>query len=347
MEQLVVCLTADAVARGDSVVVAAGPGAWSGRAVRAGAAYVALPATSRYAAFGMTAATAHLARCIRTVRPHVVHTHNVRAAAAARLALVMARHRAALVPTLHGLAPGDYGPASRILRHTARRVIACAPSVARSLAAAGFPHDRIDIITNGAALPPAGQQRQVALRARLGLGPGPVVAGIGRLVAQKNWPAFIEAAGHLAGPSYVVAGEGPQREELVNLATRSGGQVRFVGLVDDVAALIGVASCVVFTSAWEGLPLTLLEALSLGAPVVATAVDGVTDVVPPTAALLVPPGDPAAVARAISRVLNEAGLAPGLRREALAAAAGWAPEQMLAHYRRVYQAAQEGDHGWA
>ena len=185
------------------------------------------------------------------------------------------------MPTLHGLAPGDYGAASRVLRLIGGRVIACAPSVARSLQEAGFPGDRIDVITNGAALQPAGPQRQAELRVALGLGPGPVVVGIGRLVTQKNWPAFIEAAGHLPGPSYVVAGEGPLRQELVDLATASGGRVRFVGLVDDVAALVGLASCVVSTSSWEGLPLTLLEALSLGAPVVATAVDGVTDVVPP------------------------------------------------------------------
>ena len=68
----------------------------------------------------------------------------------------------------------------------------------------------------------------------------------------------------------------------MDLAEASGGRVRFVGLVDDIAALVGLASCVVSTSSWGGLPLTLLEALSLGVPVVATAVDGVTDVVPPT-----------------------------------------------------------------
>ncbi len=165
------------------------------------------------------------------------------------------------------------------------------------------------------------------------------MVGIGRLVSQKNWPPVIEAASHLPGPSYVVAGEGPLREELADLAAASGCRVRFVGLVDDVAALVGLASCVVSTSSWEGLPLTLLEALSLGAPVVATAVDGVTDVVPPTAALLVAPEDPRAVARAISRVLSDDGLAIRLRREALAAAPGWGPELMLAKYRQVYQAA--------
>jgi glycosyltransferase involved in cell wall biosynthesis len=349
MERLAIQLTADATDHGDSVVVACGQGAWVGKAIAAGAAHVALPATSRGTSFSMATATAaaRLARCIRRVQPHVVHAHNVRATALARLALAGTRHRSVLVPTLHGVAPSDYGAASRVLRRVAHRVIACAPSVARSLEAAGFPGDRIDVITNGAALRPADLNRQADLRASLGLGTAPLVVGIGRLVKQKNWPLFIEAAEGLAGPSFVVAGEGPLRQELVNLARRSGNWVRFLGMVDDIAALMGLASCVVSTSAWEGLPLTLLEALSLGTPVVAPAIDGITDLVPSSAALLVAPGDPAAVSEAISRVLTDDDVATDLRRNALAAAPDWAPERMLDRYRNAYRAASAGEPHWA
>jgi glycosyltransferase involved in cell wall biosynthesis len=342
MERLVIQLAGDATRHGDRVVVASGPGAWVGRVAAAGAAHVPLPATARGTAAGTMTAAARLARCIRHLRPHVVHSHNVRATAAARLALLAAHHRAALVTTLHGLAPSDYGAASQVLRRVVPRVITCAPSVARSLAAAGFPGDRIDVITNGAALDPAGVTRQAELRESLALGPAPLVVGIGRLVEQKNWPVFIEAAGRLAGPSFVVAGEGPLRQELVSLAGRSGNRVRFLGVVDDIAALVGLASCVVSTSTWEGLPLALLEALSLGTPVVATAVDGVTDVVPAEAALLVAPGDPAAVSEAISRILTDDDLAKELRQQALAAAPAWAPERMLDQYRNAYLAARAG-----
>jgi glycosyltransferase involved in cell wall biosynthesis len=94
------------------------------------------------------------------------------------------------------------------------------------------------------------------------------------------------------------------------------------------------------------LPLTLLEALSLGAPVVATAVDGVTDLVPPAAALLVAPGDPAAVSEAISRVLTDDDLATNLRRNALAAAPSWGLQGMLDRYRNAYRAAVEGKPRW-
>ncbi len=137
------------------------------------------------------------------------------------------------------------------------------------------------------------------------------------------------------------------RQELAALARRSGDRVRFIGMVDDVAALVGMAACVVSTSAWEGLPLALLEALSLGTPVVATAVDGVTDLVPPTAALLVAPGDAAAVSDAVSRILADDGLAKDLRSAALAAAPKWGPDWMLERYRNAYRAACAGESHWA
>lgn len=351
MEQMVVQLAADAAGRGDSVMVASGPGEWVDRVRAAGAGYVALPATSRGASVSMTAATAvaavRLSGGVRQLRPHVVHAHNVRAAMLARTALTGTRHRAVLMPTLHGIAPGDYGLASRVLRRVASRVIACAPSVGQSLQAAGFPADRIDVITNGAALRPAGRARQDELRTALGLGSAPLVIGIGRLVEQKNWPVFIAAARRLAGPAFAVAGDGPLRQELAQEARRSGDKVRFLGVVDDIAALVGLAACVVSTSAWEGLPLTLLEALSLGAPVVAPAIDGITDVVPSSAALLVAPGDPAAVSEAIARILGDGGVAAQLRRHALAAAPGWGPQCMLDRYHSAYRAAVAGEPRWA
>jgi glycosyltransferase involved in cell wall biosynthesis len=339
MERLALQLAADAVAHGDHVLVAAGPGTWAGQVAAAGAVHVALPATSRGSITGLAAAVARLAGCLRTARPDVVHAHNVRAAVLSRLALTAAGRRAALLTTVHGLAPADYQAASRLLRWSGRRVIACAPAVARSLAAAGFPSGRIETIVNGAALPAAGSRRQADLRRSLGLPSEPLVVGIGRLVTQKNWPVFIEAARQVPGSCFVVAGDGPLRPQLAHLARQAGRPVRFLGMVDDIAALIGLASCVVFTSDWEGLPLALLEALSLGVPVVATAVDGVADLVPPAAVLLVPPRDPDAVAAAVARVLADPQLAGALGREARAAAADWEPARMLRQYRAAYQAA--------
>jgi glycosyltransferase involved in cell wall biosynthesis len=343
MEQLVIQLAADAARHGDEVAVAAGPGVWTRRVLDVGAELIALPATSRSGA-GLSTAAARLTRGIRRMRPQVVHSHNVRSTALARLALTAAHHDATLVPTLHGLAPDDYRAASRILRLAADRVIACAPSVADSLESAGFPRHRIEVIVNGAALQPAGHHREEQLRTALQIGPARLVVGIGRLVPQKNWRVLVTAASRVDGACCVVAGDGPLRRQLTDLASAAGNRVRFVGAIDDIAALIGIASCVVSTSAWEGLPLAVLEALSLGAPVVATAVGGVTDVVPPEAALLVPPEDSEAVTVAILRILNDPALAAQLRRAALIAAEAWRPERMLEQYRYAYRSARERAH---
>jgi glycosyltransferase involved in cell wall biosynthesis len=346
MENLVIQLATDAIRRGDQVAVASEPGAWLTRVSKVGAQHIALPSSSRRSPISMAAATARLAGWIRMSRPEVVHSHNVRATALARLALTAARHRAVLMPTLHGLHPADYAPAGRVLRRIAPRVITCAPSVARSLEAAGFPSARIDVITNGAALQPAGQRRQEEVRQRLKLDRRPLVLGIGRLVEQKDWPVFIAAASQLRGASFAVAGDGPLRSELCELAVRSGGRVRFLGLVDDVAALVGLCACVVSTSCWEGLPLALLEALSLGVPTVATDVDGVTDIVPADAALLVPSGDAVAVSCAVSRILTCPDLAEELRQKARAASVAWRPERMLLEYEHAYRAAECGAIPW-
>jgi glycosyltransferase involved in cell wall biosynthesis len=339
MEQLVIALSADAGRHGDEVAVASGPGDWAGRLEAAGAVYVPLPATSRASTASVAAAIGRLARCARQFRPQVVHTHNVRATAMTRLALAAARHDAALLATLHGVPPADYPAASRVMSVASRRVIACAPAVARSLCAAGFPSSRIDVIVNGAALRPASPERHATMRRTLGAGAEPLVVGIGRLAEQKNWPLLIAAATRLPYARVVVAGDGPLRHELASLARASGDRVMFAGPIGDIAALVGIASCVVSTSAWEGLPLSLLEALSLGAPVVATAVDGVTDIVPPDAAVLVPPDDPMAVATAISRILADGRRSLALRRNALAACGAWSPDQMLHKYRVAYQQA--------
>jgi len=336
-ERIVTQLAADGVQRGDDVVVASSGGRWVERLAAAGAGHVDIPLPGRSVRNTLRAA-GRLRTVLRRLEPDLVHSHNVGVTMAVRLAVVADR-RLPLIATVHGLAPADYGPSARLLRLAGCRVVACAPSVARSLVAAGLPANRVQVITNGAALAPASPERRAAVRAAFGLDHRPLAVGIGRLVPQKAWSTLVEAARELPDVDVVVAGEGPLREQLERASRRAGAGVRFVGHVDDPAALLGLADCMVQTSTWEGLPLTLLEALSLGVPAVATAVDGVQDVVPAGAALLVPPSDPAAVAAAVRRVVSDPGFAEGLSLRARAAAAAWSPETMLHRYRAVYGAA--------
>jgi glycosyltransferase involved in cell wall biosynthesis len=334
-ERIVLELLDDARRHGDTVAVASAGGPWVARLDPA-VTHFDVPLRWRSTVATLTAGWP-LRAAVRGFRPDVVHAHNLRATVAAAAALSTVAARPRLLTTVHGLAPPDYTAAARLLRMTGARVVACAPAVASSLRAAGFPASRIELIVNGAALLPPAASQVHALKARLGVGGRPVVVGIGRLAAQKSWTTLIEAMRRVEEADALVAGEGPMRKSL-EAAAAADGRVRFIGAVDDVASLLHLADCVVSTSTWEGLPLSLLEALSLGRPVVATAVDGVRDIVPPDAAILVPPHDPEAVATAIGRVLRDPGLADRLSRRARTAASAWTPERMLADYRRCYAA---------
>jgi glycosyltransferase involved in cell wall biosynthesis len=336
-ERIVVELAADASRRGDVVMVASSGGPWVQQVVAAGADHAVVPLERRSPLVTLAAAR-RLAIVVRGFRPDIVHAHNVRAALAARLALAGSGRHPALLTTLHGLAPDDYDSAARLLRLAGGTVIACAPTVGRALLDAGFPAGRLDVVTNGVSVQAPSEGELESARRRFAIGDRPLVVGIGRLVDQKAWPALIEAARRLHDVDVLVAGDGPLRDRLEAAAANDGGLVRFVGAVEQPAALIGLASCVVSTSTWEGLPLALLEALTLGAPVVATRVGGIADLVPPEAALLVQPGDPAAVAAAVNRVLTEPDLAKRLSRRARAASSVWSLNAMLSGYRERYAA---------
>jgi glycosyltransferase involved in cell wall biosynthesis len=155
---------------------------------------------------------------------------------------------------------------------------------------------------------PAGGPRQAELDAS----GRPVVLGVGRLAPQKDFGTLIAAATAWADrapqPLLVIAGDGPLAGQLEIQAQALGVDVRFLGVRNDVPALLAAADVFALPSRWEGQPLILQEALRAGRPIVATDVGGVRDLTGDDAALLVPPADPAALGRAITDVLDDTGL---------------------------------------
>jgi glycosyltransferase involved in cell wall biosynthesis len=137
---------------------------------------------------------------------------------------------------------------------------------------------------------------------------GPLVVTVSRLAEQKGLPLLFDAAGLLAqrspAPLFVLAGDGPMEAELRRRIDDECLPARLLGRRDDVADLLAAADVVVVPSRWEGQPLVVQEALRAGAPLVATAVGGIPDLVG-DAAVLVPYGDPAALADAIAALLDE------------------------------------------
>lgn len=155
-------------------------------------------------------------------------------------------------------------------------------------------------------------------------GPGTRLLFVGRLAAVKGVPVLLEALakarGGGTGASLTLIGDGPEREELQAQAAALGltGAVTFAGYKsqDEVAQALGQADMLVLPSFAEGVPVVLMEAMAAGLPVIATRVGGVGELVEDgLTGLTVPPGDAAALARAIETLAGDAALRARLGRE--------------------------------
>jgi len=182
-----------------------------------------------------------------------------------------------------------------------------------------LPREKIEVIPNGidlGRLPPFALDRRGA-RSAAGLRRDRrLVAGVGRLDAQKDFPTFLRAAAMIAAEfpdvDFLVVGEGGERAALEALARRLGlgARVVFTGLRHDVPRLLAAVDVLALTSLYEGFPNVLLEAMATGAVAVATDVGGCRELVTSgETGLLVPPRAPAAVAAAVGRVLRDPALA--------------------------------------
>lgn len=125
-----------------------------------------------------------------------------------------------------------------------------------------------------------------------------IVGGAGRLSYQKNFPLFLEVAAKVCDKVphviFVIAGEGPDQASLEEKSRDLGiaSRVRFLGFVKEMQEFYQSLDLLLLTSHYEGTPLTVLEAMAMGVPVVASQVDGVADVLAEgKEAVLVPPGD--------------------------------------------------------
>ena len=190
----------------------------------------------------------------------------------------------------------------------------------------GVDPARVSVLPNPAPALPVLPPRD-ELRRALELD-GPTLAFAGRLTSQKALDVALVAVAAVPGIALVLLGDGPERPGLERLAAELGldGRVRFLGggSRDDVLRLFRAADASLLSSAGANFPHTVVEALAVGTPVVATSVGGVGEVVRDGEnGLLVPPGDAAELAAAIRRLFAEEGL-----RDRLAAAAAASVEPL-------------------
>ncbi len=210
----------------------------------------------------------------------------------------------------------------------------CPSSYLRDIAVGwGLPAERISVLPNPAPIVPAFGSRE-ALREAYGM-TGITLAFAGRLTAQKDLRVAIDAVGRVPGVSLALLGEGPERASLESYAAERGlgDRVRFLGggSRDDVLALFRAADGSLLSSAWENFPHTVVEALAVGTPVIATAVGGVPEIVRDGQnGLLVPAHDIAALSAAIDRFASDSGLRRQLAEAATASVEAYAPDVLLA-----------------
>jgi glycosyltransferase involved in cell wall biosynthesis len=303
-------------------------------------------------------AIAALTALLADLAPAVVHGHMYRAEVVATQAVLRAAAdglpRPFLVSTVHSSRVRRAPERALLARLTPEmdRLIAVSESIAAKIRREGRRGAPVVVVPNGVDLgQPPDPSVSRRLKVELGLPPdAPCVGVIARIEPEKGHPTLLAAWPRVlaAEPEarLLIVGEGSQQVRLHDSAAQLGllgpsPRVLFTGRRDDVAAILAVLDVAVLPSYREAQGISLLEAMALARPIVASAVGGIPEFVTDgQTGLLVPPRDPAALAGALLRVLADRGLAARLGRNAR--------ELVREHYcldhmvRRVEELYEEG-----
>jgi glycosyltransferase involved in cell wall biosynthesis len=273
-----------------------------------------------------------LAAHLRSGEFDLVHTHSSKAGALGRLAARRAGVPA-VVHTFHGFPFHEFQPLAvrRSLLAAERRLsritdyfltagtMVAADAVRLGLAAP--ERVRAIAVPVDAAIPPVTPARRVHARNQLGIPGGARVIGTAaRLSGQKAPLDMVKAVALLRPDVHMVwIGDGELRAKTERSLRRAGLEGRFVlaGERSDVPTLLPALDVFVMSSLYEGLPCAIVEAMTCGIPVVATAVNSVPEiVVPGRTGLLAPPRDPVMLARALTYMLEHPATANRMARAA-------------------------------
>ena len=257
---------------------------------------------------------------IKRKQPHIVHTHLFKSDFHGRLAARLA-DVPVVVSTLHSIDRwARKWPLGAVYGWTASFadcIIAVSDDVrAFHLSHTGVPEEKYIIIENGVDIARYSQSEAETVRKKMretfGIGyRSPLFGIIGRLTPAKDHKTLLKAASIILNEKpdarFLVVGDGPLRKMLEEQTKELGisSAVHFTGFRNDIPEIMAALDVLVFSSQWEGLPVTLLEGMAASCAVVATAVGGIPAAVEPDkTAFLVPPADALSLARACLRLAS-------------------------------------------
>lgn len=266
----------------------------------------------------------------------ILHTHGGTAGFWGRLGAIFSPHRPARIHTYHGMhylsrdspLPSSLSFIDKFLLHLTDRVVCvCQSDFEKGLKAGIVSKSKGVVIHNGIEVERFQRsRRREALRAEFGLDESTIVFGnVGRLHIQKGQQYLLKAFDHVRRQqpncNLWFIGDGDLRHDLEKLAHDLNivDSVRFLGVRTDIPDLLTAIDVFVLPSLWEGQPVSLLEAMTAGKPVIASNVDGIVDIlVNEENGLLVPTKDSVRLAKAMLRLACEKSLRDSLSAAALA-----------------------------
>ena len=290
-----------------------------------------------------------LGKVLKEFNPDVIHTH---LSVLRHLFLWVGMQRPQIwVHTVHNVAEREVDWVGKWVHRLAFRLgvvpVAIAEEVAHSIVRV-YNIKNVPVIPNGIPLADYALSEEVRQRWRTQEGyeeADLLFVSVARLSPQKDpfslISAFARAASHTPSLHLLLVGEGPLRSDLEAWVREMGlgERVRFLGMRTDVPAILTAADVFVLSSLWEGNPLSVMEAMAAGKPVIASAVGGVPELVEDgVSGILVPPHKPEVLGRAMMRLAED----PALRQKMGKAAQERALERfgvdrMAREYERLYR----------